>query len=329
MMPASNVLDGEITAYPDQCIETWVSVAEMKDAGNFSPNVLWTCGNAIFMASVLEVSHGDEVDFYMGYQPTLGTAEFPLGVPKVLVNGIPAITLGCAAISNDGNARQGIVSEPSPTKVFIMLAAGAPAGPAMTRDEISALGEALRGPPGPARGVLFQDIGYHRIEVFSSNLPSRIHGAVAELASRGMKVLILDLRDNPGGEVAAALELAGHFLPPGTLLGTLRDADGDETEYRARPGAYWQFPLVLLVNRRTASAAELFTGCLQAHRRALVRGERTYGKGTVETVAVREDGRLGRVPVAMFLLPDGAEIQGIGVEPLVAGGLPDGGDGER
>jgi carboxyl-terminal processing protease len=190
--------------------------------------------------------------------------------------------------------------------------------PEGAREGLSEIEAALSDPPGPGRGELLDgETGYIPIRTFSRGVPSMVYGAIRDLEAQGMKTLILDLRDNPGGEVTAALELAGDFLPPGTPLGTLRDEDGDETEYRARPGTPYRTPLVVLVNRGTASSSELFAGCLQAHGRAVIVGERTHGKGVVQRVTDRGDDGAEIVSVATYLLPNGAEIQGVGVVPDV------------
>lgn len=307
MQLASNLVGGGTVNAPDPCLNTWVNFSNMFEAISFSPNVFWTGSPAIFMASVLATSHGDEPDTGL-YAPTIGPAFFPAGVPTVLVNGIPAISMLCPSISNAGNAVSGCVAIPSPTNVLLMYS------------DRERLREVLEGARGPGGGVLLPgEVGYVRIELFSSATPSMVYGAVRDLAEQGMRALIVDLRDNPGGDVMSALELAGDFLEPGALMATLVDADGDETEYRARAGTAWGFPLVVLVNRGTASAAELFAGCLKANGRAVIVGERTYGKGVVQVVAEREGGGVECVSVARCLLPGGVEIEGVGVEPESGG----------
>jgi carboxyl-terminal processing protease len=93
----------------------------------------------------------------------------------------------------------------------------------------------------------------------------------------------------------------------------MRDADGDETVYRARGERSYLHPMVLLVDRGTASAAELFAGCMKVHRRALVVGETTYGKGVGVSFAPGPGGH--HAVGAAFVLPDGSAIQGVGVHP--------------
>jgi carboxyl-terminal processing protease len=326
MMIASNRNGGGTVNSPDQCLSQWVNFGNMAEASSFSPNILASGGNLIFMASELAISHGDEVDTG-AYVPTIGPAFFPMGIPNILVNGNPGIALMCPVISNAGNTTQGSVVNPSPVNVFMMYAAAGQGGspsPAMAPEALGQLEAALADPSGPGRGDLVSgEIGYVAIHVLSSSVPSMVHAAIRGLEARGMKTLILDLRDNGGGEVIAALELAGDFLEPGTLLATLRDGDGDETEYRARAGEPHRVPVLLLVNQRTASAAELFVGCLQANRRAVVAGQRTRGKGIVQTIVRREeDGAPERRSVALCLLPNGEAIHGIGIYPDVELGSP-------
>ncbi|HZF50309.1 MAG TPA: S41 family peptidase [Polyangiaceae bacterium] len=123
--------------------------------------------------------------------------------------------------------------------------------------------------------------------------------------------------DNPGGDLAAAAaDLASDFLPAGVVLYRTVDADGDELPVRARRGLLHATPLVLLINGGTASAAEIFAGALQHHRRATLVGQRTFGKSSAQRVLPREDapGAL-YATVASVRLPYGAEIHGAGIEP--------------
>src|SRR5262249_54565165 len=131
-------------------------------------------------------------------------------------------------------------------------------------------------------------VGYVCVPHFSAGVASAVFHAVQELTAQGMESLLLDLRGNPGGETNAFLQLAGDFLPPGSVLAIMTENDGDEPVFQAQPAPPlpYRFPVVLLVDAGTASAAELFAGCLKAHGRALVVGQRTYGKGEAQTFNV-------------------------------------------
>lgn len=130
-----------------------------------------------------------------------------------------------------------------------------------------------------------------------------------------MTSLLVDLRGNGGGELDSFVRLAGDFLEDGALIVTLVDSDGDEVERRARQSRDYAFPVALLVDAGTASAAELFAGCLQVHGRGIVVGERTYGKGEAQTVVPRADGTVVYASVVTLALPGGRSVQGVGVEP--------------
>ena len=129
-----------------------------------------------------------------------------------------------------------------------------------------------------------------------------------------MTALILDLRGNPGGDALAAIALAADFLEAGSLVAVMTDGDGDETRYRAHGTQPHRFPLALLVDAGTASAAEIFAGSLQAHGRAVLVGDRTYGKGLAQAV-VPSPGGLRYETVATISLPDGRALQGTGLRP--------------
>jgi carboxyl-terminal processing protease len=147
------------------------------------------------------------------------------------------------------------------------------------------------------------------IRVFSRAVPAAVHTGIALLREQGLTRLVFDLRGNPGGELPSALEVLRDLLPAGALVATLVDPDGDPIEYRARGDAY-PWPAVVRVDEHTASAAELFAGSLQAHGRARVVGRRTYGKSAARMVIAGTFVEAGR-----FVLPDGVDVQGVGVQP--------------
>jgi carboxyl-terminal processing protease len=127
--------------------------------------------------------------------------------------------------------------------------------------------------------------------------------------------LLVDLRGNGGGEVQSFVRLAGDFLEDGALVVTMTDGDGDEVECCARQSPDYAVPVALLVDAGTASAAELFAGCLQAHGRAVVVGERTFGKGEAQSIVTGSDGEPVYTSVVTLTLPGGRRVQGRGVEP--------------
>jgi len=152
-------------------------------------------------------------------------------------------------------------------------------------------------------------IGYVRISSFIQNTTDELKKALAELKSEGMKGLILDLRDNPGGLLGSAVEISDLFVKDGLIVSTKgRNTIGKSYEAQ-KPGTYDEFPMVILVNKNSASAAEIVSACLQDHKRAVVVGERSYGKGSVQNIIDLEDGNsVLKLTVATYQRPSGKNI---------------------
>jgi len=148
-------------------------------------------------------------------------------------------------------------------------------------------------------------IGYVRISHVGKQTPNEMESALKDLASRGMKGLILDLRNNPGGLLQEAVAVTDLFVEQGRIV-TVKGRAGEEI-YDAKPeGTYLGFPIALLANRNTASAAEIIVAGLQDHHRAVVVGERTHGEGLVKSlVRLRNDLGTLRLPVAAYYRPSG------------------------
>lgn len=127
--------------------------------------------------------------------------------------------------------------------------------------------------------------------------------------------LIIDLRDAGGGDLYEAFDMAGMFLPAGTLLGTIQDRGEMAREVRAPSGEKYSMPLVLIVGPDTASSAEIFAGALHRQGRALLVGRRTYGKCSSQTDARLSDGSVLRYTNRDVLLPDGSSCSGAGLVP--------------
>jgi len=134
----------------------------------------------------------------------------------------------------------------------------------------------------------------------------------------GDPTLIIDLRDAVGGDLYEAFDLAGLFLPQGATLGAQRMRGGETRDMRAPGGTKLTMPLVLLVGPDTASAAEIFAGALQQHRRARLVGQRTHGKCSSQTDVALSDGSVLRFTNREILLPDGRSCSGVGLTPDLA-----------
>jgi carboxyl-terminal processing protease len=138
-------------------------------------------------------------------------------------------------------------------------------------------------------------------------------------ASKGkISGIVLDLRKNPGGLLDQAIDISSLFLKEGTIVSTVgRNSKDREVAKVKKPGAYVEFPLIVLVDRYSASASEILSGALRDNKRALIMGERTFGKGSVQSVIRLGDGGGLKLTVARYFTPNGISIQAEGITPDV------------
>jgi carboxyl-terminal processing protease len=156
-----------------------------------------------------------------------------------------------------------------------------------------------------------EKIGYIRVNTFGETTVNELTAALEWLTARGCRGLVLDLRNNPGGLLQSAEEICDLFLPKGAVIVTTRgrDARVRNEAVATGQGEFQSLPLVVLVNERSASAAEIVAACLQDHQRAAIVGERTWGKGTVQNVIPLEGGRsLLKLTIASYWRPSGKNI---------------------
>ena len=168
-------------------------------------------------------------------------------------------------------------------------------------------------------------VGYIAISRFSERTDQELRRALLDLRSRGVQQLILDLRNNSGGLLQAAVDVAGEFLPNAVILIEERRNHLTEVRRSGSGGLATELPLVVLVNRGTASAAEIVAGALQAHGRARLIGETTFGKGSVQLIFELSDGSSLHITAARWLTPRGHQLDGVGLTPDVVqeGGAAD------
>ena len=159
--------------------------------------------------------------------------------------------------------------------------------------------------------MLEQGIGYVALNVFSETSTQEVRTSIDNLRRQGMRALVLDLRSNPGGLLDQSISLSDLFLDRGEQISEVRSRDPRERqEFRARtPDEYPDMPIVVLVNGYSASASEILAGALQDHDRALVLGETTYGKGSVQTLFNLDDGYALKLTTARWYTPAGRSIQ--------------------
>lgn len=173
----------------------------------------------------------------------------------------------------------------------------------------SVLGERLK--PDNTWDFMLDDqrkIGYARLSYIGKQSEAEMRSALEDLKARGMKALILDLRNTPGGMLDGAVAISDLFVESGKIV-TVKGRK-EETVYEAkREGTFSGFPVALLVNQKTASAAEIIAGCLQDQQRAVVIGQRTFGQGIVRSL-FQLKGSIGalKLPVAAYYRPSGKSV---------------------
>ncbi len=200
------------------------------------------------------------------------------------------------------------------TKVKVSIlreGAGEPIELTLVRDIIKA---------NPVRSHLYKDIGYIRIASFSEQTTDAVKKAVTDLNKEAgkteIKGYVLDLRNNPGGILEQSVYVTDLFLNKGTIVST-KDRDGKEQMmFKATEGSIIKdVPLVVLINNGSASASEIVSGALQDHKRAIILGTKSFGKGSVQTVFNLPGYGAIRLTTALYYTPSGRSIQAEGIIP--------------
>jgi carboxyl-terminal processing protease len=165
--------------------------------------------------------------------------------------------------------------------------------------------------------VMNNGIGYVRITQFTNPTSEDLAKALADLRKENMRALVLDLRNNPGGLLSAAIDVAQKFVRRGDLIVYTQGRDGRRVQrYVARERSpLLDIPMVVLINEGSASAAEIVAGALQDNKRAILVGEKTFGKGSVQSVLPLDDGSALRVTTAKYYTPSERVIDERGIEP--------------
>ncbi|KPK27144.1 MAG: peptidase S41 [Desulfobacterales bacterium SG8_35_2] len=167
--------------------------------------------------------------------------------------------------------------------------------------------------------ILEPGYGYIRITNFQRNTSQDMQNNLDKLANEGtLKGLILDLRNNPGGLLDSSVKIVDIFLDEGIIVSTKGRLQDQNMEFSAHSGGTeYDFPIVILINGGTASASEIVAGALQDHKRALILGTQSFGKGSVQTIIPMADGAGLRLTTARYYTPSGTSIQATGITPDV------------
>ncbi len=161
-------------------------------------------------------------------------------------------------------------------------------------------------------------IGYVRLSGFQKTSTEELDQAIEVLARQGMRIMVLDLRGNPGGLLNVAVDIAGRFIDSGLIVSTRGRAQGQTQMLSASGHARWRLPLYVLVDHDSASASEILAGALQDHQRATIIGARTYGKGSVQSIFSLRAAPAGlKLTTAKFYSPRNRPYSEQGVQPDV------------
>lgn len=162
-------------------------------------------------------------------------------------------------------------------------------------------------------------IAYIRLSEFQENTPQDLEQQLNNLEKGGMDALIIDLRNNPGGLLSVAVEVADKFLPKDVLIvSTKGRAQRQDSQFKSTGRSiHLNFPLIVLVDNGSASASEIVAGAIKDHKRGIILGTKTFGKGSVQTVIPLRDGSALRLTTSKYYTPSGYTIHGQGILPDV------------
>jgi carboxyl-terminal processing protease len=166
-------------------------------------------------------------------------------------------------------------------------------------------------------------VGYFKLTSFQKTTARDVDAALWKLHDQGMRHLIIDLRGNPGGLLKAAVEVADRFVYDGLIVATRGRSPREDFDHKGEVAGTWRVPLVILIDRDSASASEILAGAIRDHRRGTVVGEKSYGKGSVQGIFPLAVSNVGiRLTTAKWYTPAGQAISGAGIIPDVAVKVP-------
>jgi carboxyl-terminal processing protease len=239
----------------------------------------------------------------MVVHPFVGSPAYKAGL---LPNDVIVNVSGKSTVGLDSGAVADLLRGARGTPVQIKVLRGE-AGEPMTFDVVR---DAIPRSSVPAAFMVKPGIGYIKLEEFIETTGGDFADALAKLGEDNLKGLILDLRANPGGLLTEAVSVAGHLLPKGAEVVSQHGRASQEMSYKATEGNHGvKYPIVVIVNSRSASASEIVSGALQDHDRAWILGDNTFGKGLVQTVYPLTENTGLALTTAKYYTPSGRLIQ--------------------
>jgi carboxyl-terminal processing protease len=169
--------------------------------------------------------------------------------------------------------------------------------------------------------VIEPNIGYIRLTQFIQTSSEDLEKAMIDLEKNGVKSIILDLRNNPGGLLTSAVEVGRKFIPKGDIV-SIKGRDGEENTYSSFFKYHPLLPLIVLINEGSASASEIVAGAVKDNKRGLLVGRKSFGKGSVQTVISLNDGSAMALTTALYYTPSGVNIHKSGITPDIEVELP-------
>ena len=236
-----------------------------------------------------------------------------------VIEGGPADKLGVQAddtiVSINGKATKGVTLDedskmlrgtPGTTVRLSIIREGKPIALTLTRAEIKA--------PSVTSKLINGNVGYVRLAVFGATTADELSAALKKLDAEGAKAYVMDLRDNGGGYLNAAIDVSSKFIATGPIV-SVAERQGASREYDADDVAVAPKPLAVLVNKYTASASEITSGAIQDDGVGTLIGQKTFGKGVVQTIFPLPDGAAVKITTARYMTPSGRDINTIGITP--------------
>ncbi|CDI50712.1 S41 family peptidase [Clostridium tetani] len=165
--------------------------------------------------------------------------------------------------------------------------------------------------------MLDEDVALVQVTMFDENTAKNFKSELDKLKSQGMKGLVLDLRGNPGGVLDECVDMVSNFVPKGKTIVSTIDKYKSERKYKSKGGNYVGLPLVVLTNEGSASASEIFAGAIRDYKIGTLVGEKTFGKGLVQTLYETGEGTALKITISKYYTPNGENINKIGIKPDV------------